>query len=71
MGAPRCVAALVGIALAIAYHIDVVALFGLIHRTSWMAYSITDIIISCGSDLRKIPVTGCCRPSERSRKPPG
>ena len=38
---PLCVAALVGIALAIAYRVDVLGLFRLVPWTPWIGYTIT------------------------------
>ena len=46
----RYLAALVGIALAIAYRADVLALFGLVAWTPWIGYVVTGLIIGRGAN---------------------
>ena len=46
----RYIAAVVGIALAIAYRADVLALFGLVAWTPWIGWTVTGLIIGRGSN---------------------
>jgi hypothetical protein len=46
----RYIAALVGIALSIAYRVDILALFGLVPWTPWIGYVLTGVIIGRGAN---------------------